>query len=194
MKIQRCKCLVNTKDESELPSQTATVFTWSSKKHPVLCYPDGRLCILCWLFLDAFHRVLLSAALTGSSAFFNYILLIMLLQLSQFLLLCPPPPNIPFSLRQSPHHCSCPWVMPVSLLATPFPIVYLTSLWLFCNYLFVLLNPLTVLTLPHTPSPICQPSKCSPYPWFCLSSSWLLSLFFRFQLFIDMRVLSFYCS
>ena len=40
-------CLVNTADESELPSQTVTVFAWSSKKHAVLLYPDGRLCIFC---------------------------------------------------------------------------------------------------------------------------------------------------
>ena len=33
----------------------------------------------------------------------NYILLIMLLQLSQLLLFCPPPPSTPHSLRQSPH-------------------------------------------------------------------------------------------
>ena len=41
--------------------------------------------------------------------FFNYILLIMLLQ-SQFSPLCLLPSSTPNSLRQSPHHCSCPWV------------------------------------------------------------------------------------
>ena len=40
-------CLVNMVDESELPSQAVTVFAWSSKKHVVLCYPDGRLCVFC---------------------------------------------------------------------------------------------------------------------------------------------------
>ena len=73
----------------------------------------------------------------------NYILLIMLLQLSQFFSLCPPPPSSPHSLRQSPHHCSCQWVMHVSCLATAFPMLYVTFPWLFCNCLFVLLNPLT---------------------------------------------------
>ena len=29
-------------DESELLSQAVTVFAWSSKKHAVLHYPDGR--------------------------------------------------------------------------------------------------------------------------------------------------------
>ena len=59
--------------------------------------------------------------------FFNYILLIMLLQLSWFFSLYPPPPSTPHSLRQSPHHRSYPWVMGMSFLATPFPILYFTS-------------------------------------------------------------------
>ena len=63
--------LVNTVDESELPSQSVTVFAWSSKKHAVLHYPDGRFCVFCWLILDAFHRVLLSIGLTGSSTCWN---------------------------------------------------------------------------------------------------------------------------
>ena len=37
----------------------------------------------------------------------------------------PPPPSTPYSLRQSPHDCSCPWVMSISSLATPFPIPYI---------------------------------------------------------------------
>ena len=39
----------------------------------------------------------------------------------------PPPPSTPHSFRQSPHHCSCPWVTCTSCLATPFPILYFTS-------------------------------------------------------------------
>ena len=84
----------------------------------------------------------------------------MLLQFSKFFLLFllltqhhPLPQAIPKA-----------WFMSISSLATPFPILYLTSLWLFCNYLFVRLNPLTSLSMPpHTP-PIWQPSTCSPYP------------------------------
>ena len=34
-------------DESGLPSQAGTVFAWSSKKHAVSCYPDGRFCVFC---------------------------------------------------------------------------------------------------------------------------------------------------
>ena len=105
--------------------------------------------------------------------FLNYILLIMLLQLSQFFPLCPPPPRTPRSLRQSPHHCSCPWVMCISSLATPFAILYFTPPWLLCNYLSALLNPLTSSPIPPQPPPVWQPSQCSLYAWL-----WFLSLLF----------------
>ena len=39
---QKVDCLVDTADESKLPSQAVTVFAWSSKKQAVLWYPDGR--------------------------------------------------------------------------------------------------------------------------------------------------------
>ena len=116
---------------------------------------------------------------------FNDILSIMLLQF-QFYSLCPPP-----STQYSPHHCSCPWVMCVSSSATPFPILYCTSPWLSCNYLFVLFNPLTSSPFPPHPPAIWQPSKCSPDPWFCLWTC-LLSLFL--DSIVDRYVLSFYCS
>ena len=86
-------------------------------------------------------------------------------------------PAPPYSLRPCPHHWSCPWVMCINSLATPFPVLYLTSPWLFCNYLLVLLNPFTSSPIPPHPSLIWRPSKCSPYPWFCLCFSCLLSLF-----------------
>ena len=60
----------------------------------------------------------------------------------------PPPPSTPNSLKQSPHHCSCPWVVHISSLATPFPILYFTAPWLFFNYLFVLLKTLTFSPIP----------------------------------------------
>ena len=75
-----------------------------------------------------------------------------------------PPPNS--------NHCSCPWVTHISSLATPFPLLYFTSLGLFCNYLFVLLNPLT-----FHPYPQC-PSHLAPIKTF--SVSMILSLFFLF--------------
>ena len=71
--------------------------------------------------------------------FFYYILLIMLLQLSWCFLLCLSPPSNPHSLRQPPHHCSCPWVIHINSLATLFPTLYSPSPWLFYNWLFVLL-------------------------------------------------------
>ena len=75
----------------------------------------------------------------------------------------PPSTQHPQSLRQSPHHCSCPWVMHISSLATSFPILYFISPRLFCNYQFVLFNPLT--SHPFSQShPIWQPSKHSLYP------------------------------
>ena len=94
-------------------------------------------------------------------SFLSCILLIMLLRLSQFPPpLCPLPPSTPHSLRQSPHHCSSPWVMHISSLATPFPILYFTFPWLFCNYPF-LLNPLTSLPIPAYRTYIWQLSKPS---------------------------------
>ena len=60
----------DTLDESELPRQAVTVSAWSSKKHSVLHYPNGRLCIFCWLIPDAFHWVL-SVGLIGSSTCWN---------------------------------------------------------------------------------------------------------------------------
>ena len=74
---------------------------------------------------------------------------------------CPPPPSNLHSFRQSPHHCSCPWVMRISSLATLFPMLYFTSPWLFCNYLLVLPNPLTSSPIPPHPPPIWQPWKHS---------------------------------
>ena len=70
---------------------------------------------------------------------------------------CPDFPPLPLStqhpqsLRQSSHCCSCPWVMLTSSLATQFPSLYFTSPWLFCNHLFVLLNPLTFSHIPPYP-------------------------------------------
>ena len=55
----------------------------------------------------------------------------MLLQLSWHPLLCPPPPGSPHSLRQPPRSCPCARVMHIYSLATIFPKLYFTSLWLF---------------------------------------------------------------
>ena len=57
------------------------------------------------------------------------------------------------SLRQSPHHCSCPWVMSVSSLAAPFPVLYFTSHgYSVTTYLYFLipspLHPFSPIPLP----------------------------------------------
>ena len=54
----------------------------------------------------------------------NYILLILLSQLSPFFPLCPPPPRHPCSRRPSPHHCPCPRVTHVSSSAVPLPVLH----------------------------------------------------------------------
>ena len=137
---------------------------------------SGTVCLLSGAFSPKTFFVCVLAVVM----FLNYILLIMLLELSWFFPLCPPPPSTPPLLQAVPHSYSCPWVMRVSSLAAPFPTLDSTSPRLFCNYLFVLLSPLTSSIIPTYPPPIWQPSKCSLYPCFCLRSS-LLSLFFRFN-------------
>ena len=77
----------------------------------------------------------------------------MLLHLSQFFSLCHPQLSTIYSLRQSPHYCSCLWVMHVSSLATLFPVLYFTSSWLFCKSIFVLLNPSPLHPFPHNTLP-----------------------------------------
>ena len=70
--------------------------------------------------------------------------------------LCPPPPNIPFP-PAIPSLSSYPWVMHLSSLASPFPILFLTSLCLFCTYQFVLLNPCTISLILPLPPPTDNP-------------------------------------
>ena len=97
----------------------------------------------------------------------------------------PPSTHHLNNLRQSPHHCSWPLVLHISCLAAPFPILYFISPWLFCNYLFVLLNPFTALPIPPHLSPIGQSSKYCLSVVLCsgLLSSFLDSIVHRFVLF-----------
>ena len=80
--------------------------------------------------------------------FFKYILLIMLLQLSQFFSLCPSPPStlLPSSIPRPLSSCS--WVMHICFLASPFPVQFLTSACLFCTYQLCFLFPVP-LSPPH---------------------------------------------
>ena len=66
--------------------------------------------------------------------FLKYILLIMLLQFSQFFPLCPPSTLHPPTLQHSPALSSCPWVVRISSLSSLFPIPFLTSPHLFNAY------------------------------------------------------------
>ena len=84
--------------------------------------------------------------------FFKLYFIDYVITVAQFFPFCSLPPSICHTLRQSPHHCSCPCVMHIHSLAAPFPVLYFTSPWLFCNYLFVLLNHLT--SSPIAPYPL----------------------------------------
>ena len=77
----------------------------------------------------------------------------MLLQLSQFYPFCPPAPSTTHSLRQSPHHCSCPWVIHI-VLRLP-------------HFLYCTLHPhgysVTTCLYFLIPSPL-HPFSTSPFP------------------------------
>ena len=76
--------------------------------------------------------------------------------------LCPPPPNIPFP-PAIPTLSSYPWVMHLSSLASPFPILFLTSL---CH--FVLNNLGFIIPSPFLPLPR-PPSQPATIPVFFLT-------------------------
>ena len=65
----------------------------------------------------------------------------MLLKLSWFFPLCPPPPSTPYSLRQSPHHCSLYSSLRVSVSAenrlTSFAFIWL---WVYPGAKFLTLT------------------------------------------------------
>ena len=93
----------------------------------------------------------------------------MLLQLSQFF------PLLPHSVTPLPQSIPSPLFMsmgPAYKLPIPFPILYFTSPWLFCDYQFVLLNPLN-FSQPPTPLTPLGTIKV-------LSRSMILSLSFLF--------------
>ena len=62
------------------------------------------------------------------------------------------PPCIPFPTCISPTLSSCPWVIHISSLASPFPILFLTSSCLFCTYHLCFLFPVPLP--PFSPSPL----------------------------------------
>ena len=108
--------------------------------------------------------------------FFKYILLIMILQLSHFILLFIPLCPIPPFLSSFPHLSSCPWVIHISSLASPFLILFLTSPCLFCTYHLCYLFPVPFLPLSPSHCPADNP-PCDFH--FCSCSSCLLCCFFQ---------------
>ena len=129
--------------------------------------------------------------------FKKYILLIMLLQLSHYfspLYSLQPYTSLPPAF---PHLSSCPWVVHISSLASPFPTLFLTSPCLFCTYHLCFLFPVPFLPLPAPPPLITL---------HVISISVILFLFqlfaqfvlvfvfvFKVQLLIVVGLLSFYC-
>ena len=83
----------------------------------------------------------------------------------------PPPPGIPFP-SSNPLLSSCPWVMHLSSLASPFPVLFLTSPCLFCSYQLCFLIP--------TPFPHSPPSPFQLITLRMISVSMILLLFWLF--------------
>ena len=83
----------------------------------------------------------------------------------------PFPPPLYSSLPCTPHQphslplSSCPWVIHISSLASPFPVLFLTSLCLFCTYHLCFFS---LHLLPHSPlptdNPPCDPHFCDSVP------------------------------
>ena len=57
----------------------------------------------------------------------------------------PPLPSTALPSSSTYPYCSCPWVMHVSSLASPFSILFLTPPCLFCTYQLCFLNPASCL-------------------------------------------------
>ena len=91
-----------------------------------------------------------------SLSFFKYILLIMLLHLSQFFLPFIAPPfctPLPSSIPPT-HLVQCPWVIHISFLASPYPILFLIHPSLFCTYLLCFLFSVPFPTFSRSSSPL----------------------------------------
>ena len=96
-----------------------------------------------------------------------------------------------------PHLSSCPWVIHINSLASPFPILFLTSLCLFCTYNLCFLFPVPFPLFSPFPfpadNPPCDLHFCESVPvlvvclvHFCfIKKVWLL---------IIVSLLLFYCS
>ena len=126
---------------------------------------------------------------------FKYTLLVMLLQWSHFFPLYPSALHLP-SHQHPPSLSSCPWVIHISTLASPFPKLFLTPSCLFCTYQLYFLFPVpfppfSPLHLP-TDNPLCDPHFCDSVPVLVVC---LVFIFYvQFRLLIIVSLFSFYCS
>ena len=65
---------------------------------------------------------------------------------------------------------SCPWVVHISSLASPFPVLYFTSPLSIFYLLFMLLISCTFSPI-LSPPPAAENPPCDPFLWFCSCSS-----------------------
>ena len=123
----------------------------------------------------------------------------MLLQLSHFFL-----PFIPLRAAHPlppsfPQLTSCSWVIHVSFLASPFPILFLTSPCLFSTYHLCYLFPVPLPSFSPLPlpsdNPPCNLHFCDSVPVLVVCLVFLFVLFFFLvQLLVIVSFFSFYCS
>ena len=126
---------------------------------------------------------------------FKVILLIVLLQLPLFFSpLYSPPPCTP--LQSFPHLSSCPRVIHTSYLASPFPILFLTTPCLFCTYHLCFLFPVPFLPFSPSLSPLITLYMISICDSITVLVVGLVCFYFCFQiqLLIVVSLLSIYCS
>ena len=105
--------------------------------------------------------VLATVQVLIATSFKKDILLIMLLHFPPFIPLCPAhpfPPAFPAPFS------SCPWVVHISSLASPFPILFFTSPCLFSTYRLCHLFPVPFSSSSPADSPPCDLHFCDFVP------------------------------
>ena len=111
------------------------------------------------LYMNVFNFRFLSLwnsskyTLLWQTCLFYCILLIMLLQLSQFFPLCLLHPAPPTPSSNFPHPLFTSMGHPYKFFGNSFPLLFLTSSCLFCTYQFLLVNPFTFSPISPNPHP-----------------------------------------
>ena len=153
-------------------SVLSVLFRWS------VDHPHCTLLLYYPLLLLLFNIILLGSLGFHINFIFKYILLIMLLQLSHsFFSLFSPSTQYPHFLQHSPHLSSCPWITHISSLASPLPMLFLTSSVYFVPAIY---TSYSLYLFPHLPlpcpadNPACDLHFCDSVPvlvvclvWFC---------------------------